>query len=88
VILLPLLSESSAPEPAGDVREDEDRDEELPVSNPTAALMQMLVSTFSLKRWRIGSLQSRNETSDAELVVDGGGCGDVGDDGSSSRDHR
>jgi hypothetical protein len=84
VILLPLLS--SAPEPAGDVRED--TDEELPVSNPTAALMQMLVSTLSLKRWRIGSLQFRNETSDAELVADGGGCGDVGDDGSSSRDHR
>jgi hypothetical protein len=65
--------------------------------------MQMLVSrviTVSFNRRRIGSLQSRNKSSDAELVVDGSavinellglgettGSGDVGDDG-SSRYHR
>lgn len=41
--------------------------------NPTVALMQMLVSrviTLSFNRWRISSLQSRKESSDAERVVD------------------
>ena len=94
---MPLLS--LAPEPTGGVKED--GGEELPVI-PTAALIQMLVRVFtlSLNRRRIGSLQSRNESSDdAELLVDGDavfdsrllglgqstGSGDVGDGGSSSR---
>jgi hypothetical protein len=96
MILLLLLS--LAPEPAGGVTEDWGG--ELPVSS-TVALMRMLVSVPLLNRRRIGSLQSRNESSDAELVVDGvavfdgplelgetTGGGDVGDDGSSSRFHR
>jgi hypothetical protein len=96
VILLLLLL--LAREPAGD--DTEDQVEERPVSS-TTALMRMLVSLPLLNCRRIGSLQSRNESSDAELIVDGvavfdglfglgetTGGGDVGDDEGSSRLHR
>jgi hypothetical protein len=73
-LLIPLPLLLLAAEPASGVREDSDGREELSVSPTTALVMQMLgsVSRLSLlNRRRIGSLQSRNELSDVELVVGG-----------------